>query len=137
MDDQFKFVHIRVDLEGNELDFTSQVLGLGIDYFDSWSFEVAYDVITFIYIWDYESSTTVPEEVDDPLADDNEMLATWIGEVILQFEEIDVENHLMFIATTGGFTAGKCNGRVKRLRLLPLSNGKYCIIYRRTKAPCY
>lgn len=37
---------------------------------------------------------------------DNARLADWIGDVILQFEEIDVERPLMFIATTGGFITG-------------------------------
>ena len=112
MDDLFEFAHIRVDFEGNELDFASQVLGLEIDYFDRWSFAVVDDVITFTYRWDYESATAALEEeiiedIADSLASDNEWLASWISEdVIVQFEEIDVEDPLMFIATTGGFITG-------------------------------
>ena len=114
MGDLFEFVNVRVDLEGNELDFVSQVLGLDSDYFDSWFFEVLNDdTIIFTYIWDYERATAVleeeeiPEEFTDSLTSDNEWLANWISEdVIPQFEEIDVENPLGFTATTGGFISG-------------------------------
>ena len=112
MMDLFEFVNVRVDLEGNELDLISQVLGLDSYYFDSWSFEIDDDTIIFTYIWDYESATAIleeesPEDVASLLAADNEWLANWIGEdVIPQFEEIDVENPLGFTATTSGFISG-------------------------------
>ena len=124
MEELFEIVHIRVDFEGNELDFISQVLGLDIYYFDSWSFEVDDDTITFTYRWDYESATVVPEpeevepeedepeevvpgEVVDPFAADNEILASWIGDDLIPlFEDIDVEGVLMFTATTGGIIHG-------------------------------
>ena len=109
----FEFVNVRVDRNGNELDFVTQVLPLDNDYFDSWSFEINNNTITFTYIWDYERATAVPEEKEIPeevgrqLTIDNEWLANWIGEdVIPQFEEINVENPLSFTATTGGFISG-------------------------------
>ena len=117
MNELFEFVDIRVDLEGNELDFMSQVLGLDSEYFDSWSFEVDDDTITFIYIWDYESATAALEEeileeevLDEDtsplaaIAADNEWLVNWVESTIPIFEEINIESHLLFIATTAGFT---------------------------------
>jgi len=106
LDELFEFVDIRVDLEGNELDFMEQVLGLDIDYFDSWSFEVEDDTITFTYVWDYVRAN----EVTDPLAADNEILASWIGEDVIPFiEDIDVEAPLMFWSSIAGFTSGTRN----------------------------
>ena len=109
MEELFEIVDIRVDFEGNELDLVSQVLGLDIYYFDRWSFEVDDDTITFTYRWDYESATAEPEpeEIIDPLAADNAILAAWIGEDLIPlFEDIDVEGVLMFTATTGGILSG-------------------------------
>jgi len=113
MGDLFNFVHIRVDLVGNELDYMSQVIGLDFYYFDSWSFHIGDDTITFTYRWDYERAMATPVEEEDPveigdiLAADNERLANWISEdVIPQFEDINVEDPDMFIETTGEFIAG-------------------------------
>jgi len=102
----FEFVNIRVDLEGNELDFMSQVLGLDIDYFESWSFEVEDDVLTFTYIWDYERANYVPEVVD-PLAADHSVLVAWISGDIMPFiEDINVEEPRLFWASLAGFISG-------------------------------
>ena len=105
--DLFEFVDIRIDLRVNELDFAFQNIGLETDYFDSWLFELDEDTIIFTYIWDYESSNAASEEFVDPLAADNERLVNWLDEdVIPQFEEIDVEDPLIFAAATGGFISG-------------------------------
>jgi len=106
MEDLFELVDLRVDLAGNELDLASQVLGLDLDYFERWSFDLVDDTITFLYIWDYEGATAVPEEIINPLAADNERLANWISDAIPIFEEIDVDEPLMFITTIGGFITG-------------------------------
>ena len=105
--DLFEFVDIRIDLRVNELDFAFLDIGLEIDYFDSWLFELDEDAIIFTYIWDYESVTAVPEEFIDPLAADNERLVNWLDEdVIPQLEEINVEDPLIFAAATVGFISG-------------------------------
>ena len=120
MDELFDIVNIRVDLEGNELE-SSQSLGLDSYYFDSWSFAHDDDTLTFTYTWDYEAATAVEEaleeeeisgdadvanEILDAMAADNEMLAGWVDEIIVQFEDINVEDPLFFTTTIGGFLSG-------------------------------
>lgn len=53
-----------------------------------------------------EIDSDTDDSATDPLATDNEVLVNWIGDLIAQIEGINVEDGLMFTATTGGIISG-------------------------------
>ena len=53
-----------------------------------------------------ETDDEAEEQVDDLFGDDNEMLANWLGDLIEQIEEINVEDPLMFVTMLGGMVSG-------------------------------
>lgn len=111
MYDLFEVVDVHVDLAGNVLDFETQVASLTLKYYDSWSFDVADDVLTFTHRWDYEQAMLdLEEEHANSVTTDDDILYNWLtGDVIPFVEDITLENPLHFFASLAGFVSGTRN----------------------------
>ena len=80
-------------------------------------------------MYEIEDDSDEIEEVIDPLAADNAMLANWVDSLIDQFEDINVDDGLFFLATLGGVITGSRSG-LEDLSLSTYAEGQIDIILR-------
>lgn len=112
----FEFVNIRVDLDGNQLDFIGQVLGLDNDYFVSWSFDVVGNTITFTYIWDYARANS---EISNYLNENKELLTSIFDVMslgVLNFSTLS-NNELITTFETTAYLYEQLEAKVSTLRV--------------------